>query len=63
MTPTSSIILERPIVNKFTLSAALDELLWIDSQLKYFLSDSMERQQLLKYRDFVESHTEVTKLS
>jgi len=62
MTPTS-IILERPILNKFTLYAALDELLWIDSQLPFFAVDSDERKELYKYRSFVESHVEVPKVS
>lgn len=58
---TASIILERPITDKFTLSAALDELLWIDSQLCKITCDTEIRGHLLKYRDFVESHTEVPK--
>lgn len=62
MTPTS-IILDRPMFRKFTLSAALDELLWIDSQFQFYAVNSQERNQLMKYRDFVESHVEVPKLT
>lgn len=53
------LVLDRPITSKFTLGAALDELLWIDAQLKYYSADSQERKELLGYRNFVESHTEV----
>jgi len=60
MTPTN-ILLERPILQKFTLSAALDELLWIDSQFKFYAAKSEEHNQLMKYRGFVESHVEVPK--
>ncbi len=57
MAPTS-MILERPMLNKFTLKAGLDELFWIDSQLQFFTLESDERKQLMRYRNFVESHTE-----
>jgi hypothetical protein len=40
------------------MGAALDELMWIDAQLKYYSADSQERKELLGYRNFVESHTE-----
>ena len=53
------LVLDRPITSKFTLGAALDEKLWIDAQLKYYSADSQERKELLGYRNFVESHTEV----
>ena len=52
------LVLDRPITSKFKLDAALDELLWIDAQLKYYSADSQERRELLGYRNFVESHTE-----
>jgi hypothetical protein len=58
MAPTH-LVLDRPITSKFTMGAALDELLWIDTQLKYYSADSQERKELLGYRNFVESHTEV----
>ena len=54
----TSLILDRQIVHKFTLNAALDELSWIDSQLRHFDTNSIIRSELIKYRDFVESHTE-----
>ena len=57
MAPTH-LVLDRPVRSKFTMGAALDELLWIDSQLKYYSADSQERRELLGYRNFVESHTE-----
>jgi hypothetical protein len=41
------------------MGAALDELMWIDAQLKYYSADSQERKELLGYRNFVESHTAV----
>ncbi len=46
------------MAKKFTLGAALDELLWIDGQLKYYSADTQEHRELLGYRNFVESHTE-----
>jgi len=57
MAPTH-LVLDRPIAKKFTLGAALDELLWIDGQLKYYSADTQEHRELLGYRNFVESHTE-----
>ena len=58
MAPTH-LVLDRPITSKFTVGAALDELLWIDAQLKYYSADSQERKELMGYRNFVESHTEL----
>jgi hypothetical protein len=58
MAPTH-LVLDRPVTSKFTMGAALDELMWIDTQLKYYSADSQERKELLGYRNFVESHTEV----
>jgi hypothetical protein len=40
------------------MGAALDELMWIDTQLKFYSENSQERRELLGYRNFVESHTE-----
>ena len=57
MAPTH-LVLDRPVTDKFTVGAALDELGWIDAQLKYYSADSQERRELLCYRNFVESHTE-----
>ena len=55
------LVLDRPVTSKFTMGAALDELMWIDAQLKYYSADSQERRELLGYRNFVESHTESPK--
>ena len=53
------LVLDRPVTSKFTMGAALDELMWIDAQLKYYSENSQERRELLGYRNFVESHTEL----
>ena len=60
MAPTH-LVLDRPVTSKFTMGAALDELMWIDTQLKFYSENSQERRELLGYRNFVESHTEVPK--
>ena len=57
MAPTH-LVLDRPVTSKFTMGAALDELMWIDTQLKFYSENSQERRELLGYRNFVESHTE-----